>query len=146
MNLLMRRDPFEVPTVNRLFTQLLNEPFFGEMKAMAPTIDEGTLALDVSEDDKNVFVRASLPGFKREDVSLEIHDGVLTIKAEHSEETESKTERYYRKERRFGSMSRRLALPSTVVEDSTKAELKDGVLTLTMQKVEKELPKKIKIA
>ena len=146
MNLLMRRDPFEIPTVNRLFSQILSDPFFGEGKALVPTVDEGTLALDVSEDEKNVFVRASLPGFRREDVNVEIHDAVLTIKAEHAEESESKTERFYRKERRFGSLSRRLALPSTVVEDSTKAELKDGVLTLTMQKVEKEQPRKIKIS
>jgi len=78
-------------------------------------------------------------------VDIEVHDGVLSIKAEHTEETESKTERFYRKERRVGSVSRRLALPSTVVEDGIKAELKDGILTLTMQKVQKEQPRKIKI-
>lgn len=145
MTLLMRRDPFEVPTVGRLFSQMLNDPFFTEAKGLVPVIEEGTLALDVSEDEKNVYVRASLPGFSREDVDIEVHDGVLTIKGEHSEESETKNERYYRKERRVGSVSRRLALPSTVVEDAIKAELKDGVLTLTMQKVEKEQPRKIKI-
>jgi len=145
MNLLMRREAFDVPTVNRLFSQFLNDPFFAEAKSLAPVLEEGTLALDVSEDERHVYVRASLPGFTREDVDIEVHDGVLGIKAEHAEETESKHERYYRKERRVGSVSRRLALPSTVVEDGIKAELKDGVLTLTMQKVQKEQPKKIKI-
>jgi len=147
MTLLMRRNGFEVPTVNRLFSQILNDPFLtnGACECAAPALEAGTLALDVSEDDTNVYVRASLPGFKREEVDIEVHDGVLTIKAERTEEAESKTERYTLKERRFGSVSRRLALPSTVVDDGIKGELKDGVLTLTVQKVQKEQPRKIKI-
>lgn len=147
MSTLMRRDPFELPAINRLFNQFMNDPFFSEVKVLAPggAIDEGTLALDVSEDDKSVLVRASLPGFKKEDIEVEIHDGVLAIKAQHTEETEVKNERYYRKERRTGSVSRRIALPGAVLETDTKAELKDGVLTLTLPKSQKELPKKIRI-
>jgi HSP20 family protein len=149
MTSLIRRDPFETPVVNRLFNHLFNDPFFGDMPrfgfSLATPVEEGTLALDISEDDRNVIVRASLPGFAKEDIDVEIHDGVLVIKAEHAEEKEEKGETFYRKERRVGSMSRRVALPSTVVEGETKAELKDGVLTLRLPKVSKPTPKKVKI-
>jgi len=62
-------------------------------------IDEGTLALDISETDSEVIVRGSLPGFRKEDVDVEVHDGVLSIKATHEEETEEKNARYYDKMR-----------------------------------------------
>ena len=147
MTTLIRRVPvFEVPTFGRLFNNLLNDQFFDDMKACAPAAaTAGTLAVDVSEDDKSILVRASLPGFKKEEVSVEVHDGVLSINAQHVEEKEETGERFYRRERRVGSLARRLALPSTVQETNTQAELKDGVLTLRLPKIEKEQPKKIKI-
>ncbi len=147
MNGLCKTTPArELTPVARLFDRLWNEsvfglPAFGDMIA----IDEGTLAVDVSEDDRHVIVRASLPGFRKEDVDIEVHDGVLSIKAEHSSEHEEKAERYYRKERRFGSVSRRIALPSAVLEGEAKADLADGVLTLRLPKSPKDLPKKVRI-
>ena len=136
---LIRRDPFENATISRLFGQLAHEPFFsGEL-------DEGTLPLDISEDEKNVIVRASVPGFKPADIDVEVHAGILTIKATHTDEKEEKNERFFRRERRFASMSRRVALPSTVEDNKTNAELKDGVLTLSIPKSEKALPRKVQI-
>lgn len=139
---LIRRDPFaNLPTIDRLFSSMLSEPFsFG-----LADVDEGTLALDVSEDEKNVIVRASLPGFEKDQIHVEVHDGILTIKAEKTEESEEKTERYYRKERRVGSLSRRIALPSVVEDGEANAELKDGVLTLRLPKQAKATPRKINI-
>lgn len=142
---IIRRDPFAIPTM-RLFNELLSEPFFRTSNGgLAEALEEGTLALDVSEDDAHVFVRASLPGFQREDVEIEIHDGVLSIKAEHAEVTEEKKERFYRRERRVGSLSRRVALPSIVEEDKAQAELKDGVLELRIPKSPKASPRKVNI-
>lgn len=116
------RDP-----INTMFERFLSEPFFvQEFPAAIQRIEEGTLALDVSEDNTSVLVRASLPGFRREDVDIEVHDGVLTIKAQYNEEHEEKNERYYRKERRTGSVSRRIALPALVQETGGQAELKDA--------------------
>ena len=136
---LIRRDPFENTAVSRLFGQVANEPYFsGEL-------EEGTLPLDISEGDKNVIVRASVPGFKPGDIDVEVQAGILTIKAAHNEEKEEKNERFYRRERRFSSMSRRVALPSTVEDNKTNAELKDGVLTLSIPKSEKALPRKVQI-
>lgn len=144
MTTLIRREPLET-SVSRLFNQFLGDPFFRDGSHLTGGLEEGTLALDLSEDEKNVIVRASLPGFRKEDVSVEVHDGVLTIKAEHNEEHEEKGETFYRRERRFGSVSRRVALPSTVLDNETKAELKDGVLTLRIPKSPRAMPRRVQI-
>ncbi|HLO40053.1 MAG TPA: Hsp20/alpha crystallin family protein [Phycisphaerales bacterium] len=148
MNGLVRSNSFGHPMFDRLLGQMLSDPFFAEVRtpvAALQNLEEGTLALDVSEDEGNVYVRASLPGFRKEDVEVAVHDGILSIKAEHVEEQEEKKERYYRRERRVGSLSRRIALPSSVQEQATSAELVNGVLTLTLPKIRKEEPRKIAI-
>ena len=108
-------------------------------------LEEGTLPVDISEVDGKLGVRASLPGFNKEDIDVQVHEGILSIKAEHSEETETGDERFYRRERRFGSLSRRIALPGVVHDSKVDAELKDGVLTLTLALPEKPKPKQIEI-
>ena len=120
--------------------------FFGqEWPGFSESLEEGTLALDVSEDESSVIVRASLPGFAREDVHIELHDGVLTIKAQHTEESEESGERYFRRERRVGSLSRRVALPGVIGEDGADAKLADGVLEVRVPKARKESPRKISV-
>jgi HSP20 family protein len=145
MTLLTRRETRD-PLFN-VIDRFFHEPlmFTGEMPGAIQRLEEGFLPVDVSESDTHVIVRASVPGFAREDIDAEIHDNVLTIKAEHKEEKEERNERYFRKELRFGSMSRRVALPSQVLDRDIGAELKDGVLTLKMPKVAEATPRKIKI-
>lgn len=145
MNTLLRREPISFPAVDRLFGQLLSDPFFAEMRPAVAAIEEGTLPVDLSEDEKNIYVRASLPGFKKDEVEVEVHDGVVSIKAAKSEEKETSDEKFYRRERRFGSVSRRVALPTVVDEQKVGAELKDGVLTLTLPKAKPDSPRKINI-
>ncbi|QKK08049.1 MAG: Hsp20/alpha crystallin family protein [Planctomycetota bacterium] len=141
---LIRRDPnSSLHGLDRLFASVLAEPFFSSGSVAAT--DEGTLALDISEDESHVIVRASLPGFTKDQVHVEVHDGVLSIKAEKEEETEERTERFYRRERRVGSVSRRVALPSVVHEGEAKAELKHGELVLRLPKEPKATPRKISI-
>jgi len=122
-------------------SSFMNDPLFTDPQS----VNTGNLALDVSEDEKTVIVRASLPGFTRENIDVEIHDGVLTIKAERTDETEERGENYFQRERRIGAVARSIALPSVVDDTQTAAELKDGVLTLRIPKSEKALPKKVKI-
>ena len=141
MSQLMRRDPVFAP-VDRLFTQLLSrEPLLSALS----DVDEGTLAVDVSDDGENIVVKASLPGYRREDVSIEVNEGVLTIGARQDETREETGERYYRRERRFGSLSRRIALPTAVEQDQAQAELLDGVLTLKLPKAASARPRRIEI-
>lgn len=131
-----RHDPFD----------LMFQRFFGnDSPTLGTLVEDGTLALDVSEDEKNVYVRASLPGFRKEDVEIDLHDGVLTITAEHTEEERDENERFFRRERRTGSMSRRVALPGTVDENKADAELTDGVLKISIPKSRVETPRKVTI-
>jgi len=142
-----RYEPLEFAPLDRVLTRFFNDPFFAHAHGQAlQSTEEGALALDVSEDAESVIVRASLPGFRKEDVHVELHDGVLAIKAEHTQETEENGEKFYRRERTYGSVSRRIALPSSVHEDQAQAELHDGVLTLRLPKTKAETPKKITVS
>ena len=128
---LMRRDPFGMESLRQTVDRLFDDSFF-RSPFLARHDDEGSLALDIAEKDGKLVVRASLPGFTKEEVDIQVKDGILSIKAEHSEEHEDKNERYYRRERRYGAVSRRVALPGVVTDSNVDAELKDGVLTLTI--------------
>jgi HSP20 family protein len=150
MNIIRRGSVGSFP--RSVFDDLFAEPFFAIAPFRGTGGEGGTaegltmgLAVDVSETEKDILVRASLPGFKKEDVSIEVHDGVLTISAQNDEEKEEKGERYHRRERRMSSMSRSIALPAAVEDAKARAELKDGVLTLSLPKHEKVMPKKISI-
>jgi len=136
-----------VDAFDRMFQNFLGQGFSAlPFLTDDESIEAGTLAVDVSEDDENVIVRASLPGFNKDDVSVELDKGVLTITGEHTEESESKGERYYRRERRVGSVSRRIALPGTIGEGEAEAEFKGGVLTVRVPRAtEADSRKKLKI-
>jgi len=131
-------------TPTSLVDQFLSEPFFSQ--CASAECEVAPLALDLSEDQTHVIVRASLPGYTKSEINVAIHEGVLTIAAQHVETTEEKTERFYRRERRLGSLSRRVILPDTVQDQPAAAELRDGVLTLRFAKTPREQPRKIEIA
>jgi HSP20 family protein len=149
MPAIARRDPRNLFAVPGLMGRLLNDPFFSSNLTngtdLLPELDESALALDISEDEKNLIVRASLPGFKKEEIDIEVHDGVLTIKATHTEQAQAATETYLRRERRIRSLQRRVALPTTVEGAKVDAELKDGELTLRLAKTPEAQPRKIAI-
>jgi HSP20 family protein len=131
--------------LSRVFEHFFDEPLLALMPV--PGAQQHSFALDLSEDESKLIVRATLPGFSRDEVNVEVDDGILTISGEHSEErTEGgENEKFYRRERRFGSVQRRIALPVPVREEDATADLKDGVLTLRIPKVQKAPAKKIAI-
>ncbi len=140
---LTRTDPTDRHSLRSLMSVIANDPFFtGASPRFAA---EGNLPLDISERDGDIVVRASLPGFDKSDIDVQLHNGVLTIKAEHTEENETRDEKYYCRERRYGAVSRRVALPGMTGDASVQAELKDGVLTLMIPQAEAVKPKKIAI-
>ena len=127
-----------------LLEQVMAEPLLHS--ACEPTDARiSPLALDVTEDGEAVTVVANVPGFTRDQIEIEVHDGVLSINAKREEEKEEKTAEYHRRERYSGSLSRRVALPAQVVEANAKAELRDGVLTLRLPKSQQNAPRKISI-
>lgn len=104
-------------------------------------------SMDVVETDNEIRVSAELPGMKAEDVEVSASDGYLTIKGEKKQEKEEKTQGFYRRERSYGSFHRAVALPEIADADNCKAEMKDGVLTITVpKKVEAaKKPQKIEV-
>jgi len=87
-----------------------------------------TPAIDVERADGNLIMRADVPGFKSEEISIEVEDEMLTISGKHEEEKEEKGKRFLRHERRFASFSRSIALPSGIDASKISAQTHDGVL------------------
>jgi|GEM_PF-563124 len=145
--------PTRTPTGNtntfplsRVFDQFFSDdPFFALAPITLTREQSTTMALDFGEDENAYLVKASLPGFTQDDISCEVNEGVLTIRAEKSEEQEDSNQTWHRRERRFGSVIRQIQLPAPVVEDQANAELKDGVLTLRLPKVQKAPARRIAI-
>lgn len=92
---------------------------------------------DIKDNGKEYVLEADLPGFKKEDIHVDIEDGYLTISAERNSESEKKDDKgnFVRRERSYGSFSRSFDV-SSVKTDAITGEYKDGVLTLTMPKKE----------
>ncbi len=101
--------------------------------------------VDIYETDEAIILKAELPGIKKEDVSVEVKDNVLTLKGVRTEEKEIKEKNYYRKERAFGTFSRAFNLQHRIQPDNIKARFKDGVLKIEIPKPEEEKPKQITV-
>jgi HSP20 family protein len=102
-------------------------------------------AIDVSEREDDLLVRAELPGMQTEDIDIEVQNSALLIRGEKKDETEKSGERYHYVERRSGSFQRIVQLPSEVDADNIDANYKDGVLTITLPKSEQAKPKRISV-
>ena len=102
-------------------------------------------AFDVYEEKDNFIVKAELPGMKKEDINVSLHDGDLIISGERKSETRSEGTEIYRAERFFGKFQRSIPLPATVAASNVKAEYKDGVLTVTLPKSEEAKPRQIEV-
>jgi len=100
---------------------------------------------DVMEEDEKVVVTTDLPGVDKEDVELNLKDNVLVISAGKGKEEEAEKEGYLRKERSFMRYYREIPLPDGVTEEETTAQLKNGVLTVTLPKTKPVAGKKIEI-
>ena len=102
-------------------------------------------AVDVWETDSELILSFDLPGIPEDKIAVELDDNVLTVSGERERTQEHTGDRFYRYERRFGTFSRSVTLPSGVNEESIKADYKDGVLEVRVPKPEEPKPKKIQI-
>ena len=101
--------------------------------------------MDLKEQGENLILHAELPGCKKEDISIELNNGILTVSGEKKEEKKEENDKYHRIERTFGRFSRSMAVPKEVTEDKIKASYDNGVLEVTIPKPGeiKPQPKKI---
>jgi len=91
-------------------------------------------AVDILNEEDNIILNIELPGVKKDDITINIKDKVLTIKGERKLENEEKKENYFRKERSYGSFNRSFNLSDDVLIDEVCADFKDGVLKVALQK------------
>jgi HSP20 family protein len=126
--------------IDRLFDAPLTE------WARTPSVFGGwTPAIDLVETKDHIIVRAELPGMKKEDIEVTLHEGALNLSGERKSEQQVEAQGVYRAERFFGRFHRVVTLPSPVAADQGKADYKDGILTVTLPKTEEAKPKQIDV-
>lgn len=144
-----RSNPFE--EIERLFERL-GQQFDAASRAWErnesidwlPSEFE-SMAVDVVERDEEFVATVDLPGFERDEVDVRVTDHTLTIDADHEESIEEEEESYLRRERRHESLHRSIRLPAEVDSEGVTARMKNGVLTITLPKLETEEAKEIEI-
>ena len=102
-------------------------------------------AVDMYQTDDEVVVRAALPGFKADEVQINVTGDVLTIRGEMKQEEERKEKSWHIREHRWGSFERSIALPTAIVSDRADANFENGILTITFPKAEEVKPKTITV-
>ena len=142
---LAKWDPFrEMEGMLDPYSKSRDWPFRGGQDLNTTGADWAPRA-DISETDAAFSITAEVPGIKREDVKINIEDHVLSISGAKNQEKEEKGETFHRIERFYGSFNRSFSLPENVIEDKIEAVFKDGLLILTIPKMEVKKPKSIEI-
>jgi HSP20 family protein len=133
--------------MDRLFDSFLRDAWSVAESpgAAARSLSMWAPELDVEETDKEVRIRAEIPGVKPEDLQISIQGDVLVIAGEKKEAQEREAGGYHYQERRFGSFRRAVTLPAPVDPDDVKAEYKDGILTIELKKSQEAMPKRIPV-
>ena len=103
-------------------------------------------ALDLYENKDNLVVTAELPGMKKEDIDISLHEDNLTIAGERKEEKQYGENETQRAERFYGRFQRTIALPKKVDDGAIKANYKDGILTVTLPKAPEAKPRQIEVS
>jgi HSP20 family protein len=139
------RERREVDNLRREMDRLFDR-FFDLKPIPFPSEEDNFVpAVDVSERENDVLVKAELPGMEAKDIDVSVRGRMLSIRGERKHETEDKGENYHRVERSYGSFSRSVELPAEVDESKVDATYKRGVLSLRLPKLVKESVKKIAI-
>jgi HSP20 family protein len=135
----------EMVSLRDAMNSLLQDSFVRPVTGMLS--DGGTLMipLDISENENEFIVKASLPGVRPEDVHITAHGDTLTIRGEIKAEEEKKDEHYHLRERRYGQFQRVVTLSTPISADKAQARFENGVLTLILPKADEAKPKEIKL-
>ena len=95
--------------------------------------------IDVSEDKNNIIVTAEIPGVKKDNIKITLQDNILTVEGEKKKEKEEKDKNFYRSERSYGSFKRSFTLPVEVDSEKVEAKFEDGMLHITLKKLEQKV-------
>lgn len=129
----MRRSPFRaIQDIRQEINRLFEESSF----SWPAVRNGGKPAVNIVEHDREIVVQAAVPGFSQEELSVEATSDRLILRGEKQETRERDADGYYAREFSCESFSRTITLPTTVQNDAVTAELKGGVLTVTLPKSE----------
>lgn len=141
MNAIVKRDPFAgFNGMKRLMDSFWDDPFRGVRVYTSQVKRDNPMPIDVTADEEQVVIQASLPGVKPKDVNVTIEDRRLIIEGQVDSVEEREKDRYVIRERHSGSFYRRLGLPKDLQEDNVEARFDNGVLTLTLPRVPEAKP------
>jgi HSP20 family protein len=152
MNLIRYRSP-EVswPSLDRWtslrddLNSLFESPFWPGLGRTGQLFSAWSPALDLYQNNDNVVAVVELPGMRKEDIEISLHDGTLTISGERKGETPH-GEKAERTERYVGTFRRSITLPVRVDANKVSASYQDGILTVTLSKAEEAKPKQIQVS
>jgi HSP20 family protein len=130
--------------VDRLFDTFLREPLGAMDWPLWPT-GKWSPAIDVAEDEKELTVRAELPGIDPKDLEVTVAGGQLVVSGEKKESSEGKEKGVYRSETRYGSFRRTVPLPEGIDTENVDAQYANGVLTLRLAKTAPAAAKRIEV-
>jgi len=131
--------------VNQLFGESHIGPA-GEGDQSSIVTSNWTPAVDIKEEDGRFVLEADIPGVDPKDIEVTMDAGVLTIKGERKHEAQQESNGYKRVERSYGTFYRRFSLPDSADAERISAKGKDGVLEVSIPKLEKVQPRKITVS
>lgn len=143
MSNLTRWEPArEMMTLREAMDRLFDDAF---TRPLGFARENGTPAIDMYQTDDEVVVKTAIPGFKADDVQINVTGDVLTVRGEMRQDEDNQEKTWQMREHRWGSFERSVLLPTEVSADKARAEFENGVLTITMPKAETSRPKTIAI-
>lgn len=140
---IVRWDPLkDLMAIHERMNKVFDETFSQTANA---NYGEWLPPVDIYETDEEITILAELAGMKESDMDLEVTEGVLTLKGNKPYPIDKESDNYFRLERSYGKFSRSFAIPTTVDLNNIKANLKDGLLKVTLVKKSEVQPRVIKV-
>ena len=144
MSNLTRWEPVrEMMTLREAMDRLFDDAFTRPLNLREG--DWAAPAIDMYQTDDDVVVKAAIPGFKADEVQINVTGDVLTLRGETKHEEETKDKAWHIREQRWGSFERSITLPTDVKADKASADFENGILTVTLPKAEEVKPKTITV-
>src|SRR6266542_1979035 len=146
MNLVTWSPYGDLASMQEHFNRLLGSTLPGRERDEELSLGAWIPPVDISEDKERILMTAELPGFRENEVEVQMEGGVLTLRGERKFEEEKEGRTFHRRERSYGQFVRSFTLPNNVDRESIKANFRDGLLEIELPKREEAKPRQIPIS
>ena len=143
---IVKWDPLAtLPSFQDRINSIFEEAFPGAGNECEPAMCDWRPLVDTFEEGDTIVINAELPGVRKEDVSIDVKDNIITISGHRTLETNSCERKYFRRERCHGSFHRAFKLPETADPEKIEASFKNGLLKIVIRHADEASPKKVEI-